>query len=192
MKKTMIYVALAGLLASYGCSSDTKTAAEKANEKKIDSQSGAISDDAKSDAKEVAKSMVELTSMGMTELEMSRLAVQNATNPQVKGYALQVMTKHQQDERELRNLASQLTLTLPAGLSDDGKDRLEDLKKQTGTAFDLEYLKEMADVNDQAVDIAEDLEDNAPNDAVKKLAEKLLTDDRSHRDQAKQLRNVLD
>lgn len=183
---------LAGLLSFSGCSSDSKNAADKANDKKIEAQSAAISDDAKDDAKKVAGAMVDLASMGMTEFELSRLAAQKATNPQVRIYAQQTLSEHQQDQQALRNLASQLSLTLPSTLSNDGKDRLDELRGKTGTAFDLQYLTEMTKVNDQATDVADDLDDKAPNDAVRKFARKLGEGDKKHQQRAQELRNVLD
>ncbi len=49
----------------------------------------------------------------------------------------------------------------------------------------------MANVNKEAIDVADDLEDKAPNDAVRKLARKIKEDDKTHEERAKQLRNVL-
>jgi predicted outer membrane protein len=89
-------------------------------------------------------------------------------------------------------MARTMNITLPSGMAKDGKDRLEDLQEEKpGTAFDTQYLKEMTNVNDKATEAADDLADNAPNDAVKTFARKLEDSDKKHRDQAKQLRNVL-
>jgi hypothetical protein len=50
----------------------------------------------------------------------------------------------------------------------------------------------MATVNDKAMDIADDLVDKAPNNTLKSFAQKLKDSDKNHREQAKQLRNVLE
>lgn len=176
-----------------GCGTDSKETAKEVNEKKIDQQATAISDDAKKDAKDVADNMVELFSMGMTEYELSKIALQKATNPEVRSYAQRAMNEHQQNEKQLRDMARTMNITLPATMAKDGKDRVEDLQdEKAGTAFDLQYLKEMNTVNDKASDTADDLADNAPNDAVKTFARKLEDSDKKHRDQAKQMRNALD
>ncbi len=179
------------MLWAQACSSDSQSAAERTNDKKIDAQSATISDDAKKVAKGVAKAVVDLASMGTTAFELSKIARQKATNPQVKQYARQTLDEHAQRQDELQKLAKQLGLALPATLSGDGKDRLDDLQKKTGTAFDIQYLKEMDTVNDKATDVADDLADDAPNDAVRTFAKKRLADDKKHRDQAKQLANML-
>ena len=181
----------AGLLLG-GCGQDSKDKAKEQNEKRIDQQATAISDDAKDDAKKVVDNMVELFSMGMTEYELSKVAQQKATNPEVRVYAQRTMSEHQQGEKQLRDMARTMNITLPSGMAKDGKDRLEDLQEEKpGTAFDTQYLKEMTNVNDKATEAADDLADNAPNDAVKTFARKLEDSDKKHRDQAKQLRNVL-
>lgn len=175
-----------------GCGKDSKETAKEVNEKKIDQQATAISDDAKSDAKEVADNVVELFSMGMTEYELSKIALQKATNPEVRSYAQRAMNEHQQNEKQLRDMARTMNITLPSTMAKDGKDRIEDLQdEKPGTAFDLQYLKEMNAVNDKATDTADDLADNAPNETVKTFARKLEEGDKKHRDQAKQMRNAL-
>lgn len=193
MKTNVLILLLAAGLLLGGCGKDTKDAAKEANEKKIEQQSTAISNDAKDDAKNVANNVVDLFSMGMTEYELSKAALPKATNPVVKAYAQRAMNEHQQNEKALRDMARTLNITLPSGMAKDGKDRVEDLQNEKpGTAFDTQYLKEMATVNDIAIDIADDLADKAPNNTLKSFAQKLKDSDKNHREQAKQLRNVLE
>lgn len=189
-----IAAVLMGLSFAYGCSSsDSASKAEKANEERIDKQAVAISSDDKDQAKDVSKGLVDLASMSMTEYELSKVAFQRATNPQVKAFAQQAMNEHQQAERELRSLARQINVILPTEMAKEGKDRIGDLQDQkAGTAFDIEYLTEMAKVNDKAVDVADELEDDAPTPEVKAFARKIQESDKKHEDQAKQLKNVLD
>lgn len=192
MKTSVLSTVIAAGLLLGGCGQDSKDKAKEQNEKRIDQQATAISDDAKDDAKKVVDNMIELFSMGMTEYELSKVAQQKATNPEVKAYAQRTMSEHQQGEKQLRDMARTMNITLPGSMAKDGKDRLEDLQEEKpGTAFDTQYLKEMTNVNDKATEVADDLADNAPNDAVKTFARKLEEGDKKHRDQAKQLRNVL-
>ncbi|GAB3642340.1 DUF4142 domain-containing protein [Spirosoma arcticum] len=192
MKTSVLSTVIAAGLLLGGCGQDSKDKAKEQNEKRIDQQATAISDDAKVDAKKVVDNMIELFSMGMTEYELSKVAQQKATNPEVRAYAQRTMNEHQQGEKQLRDMARTMNITLPTSMAKDGKDRLEDLQEEKpGTAFDTQYLKEMTNVNDKATEAADDLADNAPNDAVKTFARKLEEGDKKHRDQAKQLRNVL-
>ena len=193
MKTNVLSTVIAAGLLLGGCGQDSSSKAEKANEEKIDKQAVAISSDDKDRAKDVSKGLVDLASMSMTEYELSKVAFAKATNPQVKAFAQQTMNEHQQTERELRTIARQLNVTLPATIAEEGKDRIDDLQdKKSGTAFDVEYLREISKVNDKAIDVADELEDDAPSGEVKTFARKIQSDDKKHREQAKQLKNVLD
>ena len=187
-------ILLTSLVLTFGCSSrDSTTKADKVNEKKIDEQAVAISSDHKDKAKDVSQGLVDLTSMSMTGYELSKVALQKATNPQVKTFAQRAMNAHQQGEKQLRDLARQLNVTLPSTMAKEGKDRVEDLQdEKAGTAFDVEYLSEMAKVNDKAIDVADELEDDAPSKEVKAFARKIQEDDKKYKEQAQQLKNVLD
>ena len=187
-------ILLTSLVLTYGCSSrDSTTKADKVNEKKIDEQAVAISSDDKDQAKDVSQGLVDLTSMSMTGYELSKVALQKATNPQVKTFAQRAMNANQQGEKQLRDLARQLNVTLPSIMAKEGKDRVEDLQdEKAGTAFDVEYLSEMAKVNDKSIDVADELEDDAPSKEVKAFARKIQEDDKKYKEQAQQLKNVLD
>lgn len=186
---------LIALLATGGCSSrtDSTQQAERINNAKIDKQAVAVSSDAKDDAKDVTKAMVELANTSRTELELSNVAARKATNPEVRAFALRAVSDHGQDDRQLETLAKQMNVTLPADLSDKGKSHLSKLTgMKASTEFDTQYLDYMAAVNDEALDAADKLRDNAPTDAVKTFAKKIMDDDKKHKAQAKQLKNVLD
>ncbi|GAB3489995.1 hypothetical protein GCM10027341_01090 [Spirosoma knui] len=191
---TFAFISLSLGLA-YGCTSNNDSAekANKINEERIDKQAVAVSSDAKEEAKKVAQYMVELANISMTEYELSQLATQKATNPEVKAYARTVMNDHQRDDRTLQAVSKQMNVVLPTTLTNKSKDyvsKMNDMK--AGTEFDVQYLDYMASLNDNALDAADDLEDDAPTDAVKTFAKKVLDDDKKHKEQAKQLKNALD
>jgi putative membrane protein len=195
MKLTSFIFINLSLVLAYGCSSGSDSAdkANKINEERIDKQAVAVSSDAKDEAKDVTRNMVELANTSMTEYELSKVALQKATNPEVKSYARTAMNDHQQDDRTLQSIAKQMNVVLPSAINSKSKnhvDKLNDMK--SGTEFDTQYLDYMASINDDALDVADDLKDDAPTDAVKTFAKKLIDDDRKHKDQAKQLKNALD
>ncbi|GAB3896623.1 DUF4142 domain-containing protein [Spirosoma agri] len=195
MKPTTVLALVIGtLLTTFSCSSGDGSTdkADKINDERIDKQAIAVSNDAKEDAKKVSRYIVHLSNSGMTEYELSKVALQKATNPEVRGFAQRAMNEHQQNDKSLQTLAKQMNVTLPVGLSDKSKNALEKLTgMDKGTEFDLQYLDTMATMNDDALDVADDLQDLAPNDGVKTYTKKLLENDSKHRDLAKQLKNVL-
>ena len=185
---------LAGLLFNTGCSSkDSATnAAENANDQKIENnESGATAMTASStgDAKDVAEYMVDLASTGMTELDMSKMAVERATTPAVKSYAQEVVKAHDEDDKKIKTLSGQFNITLPDGLSNDGQEMVMKLKQKNGTDFEKQYLDNMADINDKAISKAKDLADNSDKTELKEFATKTEGDDTHHRDMAKQLKD---
>ena len=195
MKRTALNsFLLAGLLLSAGCASkDSNTdMAENANDQKIENnEAGAAAMTASStgDAKDVATYMVDLASTGMTELDMSKMAVERATTPAVKSYAQEVVQAHDEDDQKIKQLASEYNITLPDGLSNDGQEMVMKLKQQNGAEFDKQYLDNMADINDKAVSKTKDLADNTDKMDLKEFATKTEGDDTHHRDMAKQLKD---
>lgn len=190
--KEGLYIALTVLALTSCNSNDSDSRANEANEKKIEQQATGISDDAKKDAKQTANGLVELASMAMTEYELSQIAVKQATNPEVRSFAQQALNRHAQEQKEVREVAQALNITLPTELSKEGRDRVDDLREEKpGTAFDLKYLEEIGKVHDKAADVADDLGDEAPNDAVRTYATRVEKEDKERRDRAKSIRNVL-
>jgi putative membrane protein len=175
-----------------GCAKDSTDKVDEVNKQKIESQSAAISKDAKADAVKMAEKMVDLAGMHLTARSLSEVALQRATNPQVKTYARRVLDGNRQSENELTQLARSLNLQLPSSLSSEGQDRLADLKStKAGTAFDLKYLDELGKVSKKSASVADDLEDDGTTEAVKAYGKKTQKSLDSQKDAIKQLSNLL-
>lgn len=171
---------------------DSVSRANKANDEHIEKQSVAQDSKAKQNAKDTAEGLVDLTSSGLTELAISKLALTKAQNQQTKNFAQQVVNTHQQADQEFRGLAKKLNIVLPTELSSDGKDRLDDLQDmETGTAFDREYLDEIAEINEAATRVANDLMDSDMVKEVRELAKKRKKNDAYHRDAARQFKQII-
>ena len=195
MKKIIVSLSLAiALLSGYGCSSKTDSTeqAKETNEERIDDQAVSTENNDKDDAEDTSNGLVDLASTGMIEYELSKMAVQQASSAGVKEYAQKAVSEHEKGEYELTKLARELNLTLPTTLSKDGQERIEDLRdEKAGKDFDRKYLSEMQAVNKKAIDVADDLQNDGPGDAVKKFAAKIKADDTEHRSRAEQLEKAL-
>ncbi|HEY0111101.1 MAG TPA: DUF4142 domain-containing protein [Fibrella sp.] len=186
----LLVISLLALMSS--CSTDSTDKVDEANKRKIESQSTAISTDAKDDAVKMAEKMVDLAGMNMTARSLSEVALQQATNPQVKTYARRALDGNRLAENELVQLARSLNLQLPTSLSSEGQDRLADLKNtKPGTAFDLKYLDELGKVSKKSASVADDLDDDGTTEAVKAYGKKTSKSLESQADAIKQLSNVL-
>ncbi|MBC7568303.1 MAG: DUF4142 domain-containing protein [Spirosoma sp.] len=186
---------IAGLLFNTGCSEkkDATDTAEDINDNKIENNSaGTQMANSEGDAKDVAEYMVDLANTGMSELEMSKIAADRATNQSVKDFAKQTVDTHTEDEARLKAEASKYNVTLPSTMSNDAQEMVNKLRdEKAGMDFDKKYLDNMADVNDKAMNKAKNLIDNTTEPALKEFAQKIVTDDQQHMDKAKMLKDAL-
>jgi len=89
---------------------------------------------------------------GMAEVELGKLAVANATSSDVKLFAQRMVDDHSKANDELKSLAGQKNVKLPAELDAKHKAVQDKLAKQKGAAFDAAYMSEM--VSDHNTDVA--------------------------------------
>lgn len=90
---------------------------------------------------------------GMMEVELGKLAQQNAKSQRVKDFGSMMVTDHSQANDELKRLATENNITLPASLPADQQKHIDLMSKLKDEAFDKHYIDMM--VNDHKGDIAE-------------------------------------
>jgi putative membrane protein len=124
--------------------------------------------------------MMKAAQGGMAEVELGNLAVANAQSDSVKQFGQRMVDDHTKANDELKSIAGQKNVTLPASL--DAKDaamknKMSGLK---GAAFDKAYVADM--VKDHKKDIAEfEKEANSGSDPdVKAFASKTLPTLKEH------------
>jgi len=90
---------------------------------------------------------------GMAEVELGRLATEKASNDQVKQFGQRMVADHGKASTELKALAQQKGITLPADLDSKHKQTVDKLSKLSGAAFDQAYMEEMR--KDHKKDVSE-------------------------------------
>ena len=91
---------------------------------------------------------------GMEEVELGQIAQQKAQNADVKAFASRMVTDHSKANDELKALASNKGVTLPAPDADkSGKKHADELNKKSADRFDHEYMEMM--VKDHKTDVKE-------------------------------------
>jgi putative membrane protein len=132
--------------------------------------------------------VMEAAGSGMYEVEVSRLAVNRATNPQVKQYAQMLVTHHTQANSELMALAQSRGIAPPPTLPADKAAKLNSLQLQSGAQFDRQYVQQVG-LQDHQTDIAlfERASRDANDAALKAWAAKTLPTLRSHLQAAQNL-----
>ena len=124
---------------------------------------------------------------GQQEVMMAQMAVDKASNPDVKQFAQRLVDDHSKANEELKTLASSKGLTLPAENATKTQKMKNDMGKHSGAMFDREYMKDM--IKDHQKDIAmfeREARDGRDSD-VKAWAEKTLPTLREHLQMAREV-----
>jgi putative membrane protein len=82
------------------------------------------------------------------EIALSQLAEQKATNPDVKAFAMKMVTEHKQMTASMKPFADDWGLTPPMGPDADHQKEIDKLNGLNGKDFDKEYMDQM--VSDHA------------------------------------------
>ena len=124
---------------------------------------------------------------GMAEVELGKLAEENAQSQDVKAFGKRMVEDHSKAGDQLKQVASQEGVTLPSDLDAKDKATKQRLSQLHGDAFDKAYMKDM--VTDHREDVAEfKHESNAGRDPqVKEWATQTLPTLEEHLKMAEQV-----
>jgi putative membrane protein len=106
------------------------------------------------------RQFVEKAAMGgMAEVELGKLAQQKATSDQVKTFGDHMVQDHSKANDELKAIASNKGVQLPADVGPKHKAAMQKLQKLSGGAFDEAYMKQMvADHKETVADFKKEAE----------------------------------
>jgi putative membrane protein len=163
---------------------DTKETAEDKNEAQFEE---------KASEKDEATFFVDIAEIDLAEIETAKLAHQKATNLDVKKYAEMLVTDHTKSSAELQKLADNRQLSLPTSVTDDGKEKYNNLNKKLGLDFDKEFINTMIEDHEKAIKKMEDAsKDNDKDQSVKVWASNKIANLTAHLQKAKMLKEKLD
>jgi putative membrane protein len=124
---------------------------------------------------------------GMAEVEVGRMAADKATSADLKSFAQMLVDDHSKANDELKGLAGQKSVTLPAEPKPAQKAERDRLGKMSGAAFDRAYADAMVRDHRQAVALF-DRESRYGKDAdAKAWAAKTLPTLKAHLTKAQEL-----
>jgi putative membrane protein len=89
---------------------------------------------------------------GVAEVELGKLGVANATSSDVKQFAQRMVDDHSKANDELKALAAQKNVTLPAEVDAKHKAAYDKLAKAKGAGFDAAFMSHM--VSDHQADVS--------------------------------------
>lgn len=117
------------------------------------------------------KLMNEVAMGGMMQLELGRVAVQKATNPQTKAMAQAEVTEQTGLAAKLKEIASAKGVTLPTAPDPQTKTLLGKFNQTSGVAFDKMYITESGVKGHEKLNqVMTKVESNASDSNLKQLA----------------------
>ena len=184
MKKTILLLSLPVAL-FISCENNTKSSVEQA-----DSANAANADTASNRNnvvvdEESSSFLTRVANSGMAEVEVTSAAHQKATIAAVKNFAEMLHRDHSALNTEVKNLAGQKNIVLPATITEDKQKDIDNLKKKTGKDFDRYFIKMMIDNHQSSIDMFEKCERDGKDADIKAFANKTLPALRMHLDSAK-------
>lgn len=124
---------------------------------------------------------------GMAEVELGQLALKQASNEEVKGFAQQMVDDHDKANQELKQLAESKGIQLPTALDESHRKVSERLSKLSGAAFDREYMSEMVKNHQKTISLFERHSKSSSDQELKSWAERKLPTLREHLQMARDI-----
>jgi putative membrane protein len=122
---------------------------------------------------------------GMAEVELGRLAVERAQDPDIKQFAQRMIDDHGRANDELKQLAQRKKWKLPTGMSSKQQMTYNMLHDKAGADFDREYAKVMAEDHDRDVKMFEAYSEHGKDADLKSFAASTLPTLRDHQQMAR-------
>jgi putative membrane protein len=120
------------------------------------------------------------TQANLAEIDAGRIAIERASNADVKKYAQQMIDDHGKANRELSTLARKKGFTVPEQTDDDHKKMAADLAELNGADFDRKYIGMMVKDHVKAVALFEENAKLAKDADLRGFAEKMTPDLKAH------------
>lgn len=137
------------------------------------------------------KFWMEAAQGGMTEVELSQLALQKSQNEQVKTFAQMMVDDHTKANDELKMLAQNKNVTLPTEINPKQMATREKLNGLSSDSFDREYMKTMVKDHDKTVKLFQKQANGGKDEEVKAFAAKTLPTLQEHLTNARTMSNSM-
>jgi putative membrane protein len=104
---------------------------------------------------------------GMMEVESGKIAEQNAQSKSVKDFGEMMVEDHTKVNDNLKNIASQKNIDLPASVTDNQRKDIYKLSKKTGSNFDKAYVDMMVEDHKKDIEAFKKAEGNISDNDIK-------------------------
>lgn len=127
----------------------------------------------------------------MAEVSLGSMAAQKGTSPDVKAFGNRMVNDHGKALDELKQLAANKGITLPADVDTGQKATADKLSKYSGKQFDKAYADTMADDHEKDVKEFDKASKNAQDPDLKAWAAKTLPVIQDHFKMAQAMKDKL-
>lgn len=147
LKTIVLGAAIIFMAACNDASNDTV----KDGDAKTDTPNTSTAGTTNSVAEKDAQFLMDAAASNMAEIKMSQLAQQKGTNQEVKDIAKMLETDHSAVLADVKNFASQKSVTLPAEEKEEAKNDHNTLNGKTGKEFDKDWCEHMIDMHKKSI-----------------------------------------
>ena len=114
-----------------------------------------------------------ITVANMTEIDSSKIALDQSQDVALKNFAQQMISDHTDAESKVAALAAEKGVELPTKIDDDHQKMIDNLKAKSGTDFNKAYIDLQVAAHKEAIDFDNDEVNNGSDPDVRKLASHL-------------------
>ena len=176
MKKlNMMLWAVAGILALHSCQNNNSSENSETSDSTLDSMNNSTALMNESDKDEDSNQfMKKAAAGGIMEVKAGNLALQNASDENIKAVAKMIVADHEVANKELQAIATKNNVLLPTELPADKQEHLDKMKNLKGKDFDGYYLQMMREDHMNDIALFKESASSSRSKEVRNFAAKTL------------------
>jgi len=124
---------------------------------------------------------------GSTEVALSKMALERASDPEVKTFARRMVTDHTSANEKLLTLAGRKRINVPRTIDAKHQQALDRIARTQGSDFDKAYTKQMVTDHEETVTLFKNEASNGKDPDLKAFANQLLPTLQDHLKMARRL-----
>jgi len=183
--KTLMMLLLTQATLLMACNSGGKNSVEKADSTNQANLDTALNRNAVVIDEKSSEFLVRVANSGMAEAAITGAAQDNAVYADVKSLAAMLYHDHSALNEQVKALAGQKNVVLPAVMSEEKQKEVDALQKNTGKNFDREFISAMIKNHEAGIELCSNAMLDTKDPEVRSFADKTLPTLRAHLDSAK-------
>ncbi|HYB99367.1 MAG TPA: DUF4142 domain-containing protein [Candidatus Limnocylindrales bacterium] len=124
---------------------------------------------------------------GIAEVETAKIALEKASDKEVKEFAQHMINDHSQNNKELEEVAKNMNETLPKDTDPKHKAMMDQLKAKSGAEFDRAYMQAQVRDHQEMITLFKQQAESGKHPELKSYATKTLPALEKHLDHARKV-----